>query len=187
MTLAQIYKLALRQLDMDIEDVAEYVELFRQYANEGNQIVVNNYWRPCEEMRLHSDEDGRVWLYGMDVHHVICVMDAYGRTLPFRTAPDGTYISVGEKNMELSLTCQKMARQMTDDNEEPPFPNENHFALVDYICYRQLVSGNAAKQSRARVFYDAFLLGCRRIVPQNTGSVKQMHGLYAASHIRARR
>ena len=46
MTLAQIMKLALRQLDEDTEDVGEYEELFKVYANTGYAIAVRSYLRP---------------------------------------------------------------------------------------------------------------------------------------------
>ena len=187
MTLAQIYKLALRQLDEDIEDISEYVELFRQYSNEGCYIVMNDYYKPCMELRMSSDDGGRVYLNAMDVHHVISCVDAYGRTHPCAASPDGMYVNVGVPDIELIMMCQMLPRQMISDQDEPPFPKENHFVLVDYICYRHLITGNAAKQARARVFHDNFLLGCRRIRPQGAGSVRTMCNLYAASSIHARR
>ena len=39
MKLAQIVKLALLQLDEDLEDSVEYDELFKMYANQGYSIA----------------------------------------------------------------------------------------------------------------------------------------------------
>ena len=39
MTLAQIMTLALRQLDEDIQDLSEYEDVFRVYANIGHDIA----------------------------------------------------------------------------------------------------------------------------------------------------
>ena len=39
MTLAEIMRLALRQLDEDAAEIAEYAELFRMWANQGYQII----------------------------------------------------------------------------------------------------------------------------------------------------
>ena len=43
MTLSQIIAQALRQLDEDAEDVSEYEERFRVYANMGYDIAVREY------------------------------------------------------------------------------------------------------------------------------------------------
>ena len=46
MTLSQIIAQALRQLDEDAEDVSEYEERFRVYANMGYDIAVREYLKP---------------------------------------------------------------------------------------------------------------------------------------------
>ena len=48
MTLANIMKLALRQLDEAAEDIAEYDELFRSYANMGYMIALRLFLKPRE-------------------------------------------------------------------------------------------------------------------------------------------
>ena len=74
MTLAQIMKLALRQLDEDTEDVGEYEDLFKVYANTGYAIAVRSYLRPKELRVLHTDERGVAFTGGMDVERVIALM-----------------------------------------------------------------------------------------------------------------
>ena len=48
MTLVQIMRLALRQLDEDVADLAEYRDLFVAYANQGYQIALTQYVKPDE-------------------------------------------------------------------------------------------------------------------------------------------
>ena len=52
MTLGQIMRLALRQLDEDPADIAEYAELFRMWANQGYQIILGQYYKPREMITL---------------------------------------------------------------------------------------------------------------------------------------
>lgn len=46
MTLSQLIAHALRQLDEDAEDVSEYEESFKVYANMGYDIAVREYLKP---------------------------------------------------------------------------------------------------------------------------------------------
>ena len=68
MTLSQIIAQALRQLDEDAEDVSEYEERFRVYANMGYDIAVREYLKPRrifytrggrERKRARAGADGR--------------------------------------------------------------------------------------------------------------------------------
>ena len=58
MTLSQIIAQALRQLDEDAEDVSEYEERFRVYANMGYDIAVREYLKP-RRVFLHRGGRGR--------------------------------------------------------------------------------------------------------------------------------
>lgn len=187
MTLAQIMKLALRQLDEDIEDISDYAELFRAYANMGNQIIMRQYYQPREVMMLRSDDEGRVYIDGMDIDRVLTLTDAYGRTWPFEMAADGSYLRVPVSKTDLSAVCLVRPARLTADMDEPRFPEDAHHALVDYICYRHLMTGNAAKQSRAQVFHASFLQTAQGLQPKAAGSVTRMRNLYAASSIHAKR
>lgn len=187
MTLAQIMKLALRQLDEDIEDISEHDELFRAYANMGNQIIMKSYYQPREIVMLRSDENGRLYYAGMGIRRVLSLTDAYGRTHPFRVSPDAEFLEVAAADTEMSAVCEMEVKRLVRDDDEPDFPEEEHFALADYICYRKLSAGNAAKQSRAQFFYASFMQAAQRLRPQADGRVTGMRNLYAASSIHAKR
>ena len=58
MTLSQIIAQALRQLDEDAEDVSEYEERFRVYANMGYDIAVREYLKPRRVFYTEVDESG---------------------------------------------------------------------------------------------------------------------------------
>ena len=185
MTLAQIMKLALRQLDEDIEDISDHDELFRAYANMGNQIIMRQFYQPREVMMMRSDDEGCIFIDGMDIERVLTLTDAYGRTWPFEAAADGSYLRVPVSRTELSAVCLVRPIRLTQDMDEPQFPEYAHHALVDYICYRCLMNGNAAKQGRAQMYHASFLQTAQQLMPQ--GSVTRMRNLYAASSIHAKR
>lgn len=57
MVLAQIIRLALRQLDEDAADAAEYEEMFTLYANAGYQIMMKQYMHEKEDIPMLSAGD----------------------------------------------------------------------------------------------------------------------------------
>lgn len=64
MTLSQIIAQALRQLGEDPQDVSEYEETFKIYANVGYDIAVREYLKPRREMCLDIDGNGRAPVVG---------------------------------------------------------------------------------------------------------------------------
>lgn len=183
MTLAQIIKLALRQLDEDIADAAEYEELFVSYANQGNLIAMRQYYKPRETMRVTTGNDGMFYLQGMGVERVISVRNPWGREARFDISEDGAQLQTGLPDMVITITYVPEVREL-GLGDEPEFKSYAHPALADYICYRHLSSGNLAKQSRAEFFRQAFYQQMRGIIPQGAGSVKQVRNLYEATDIR---
>ena len=184
MTLAQIMELALRQLDEDPADISEFADLFRQYANEGYHIAVTKHYRPREVMMLRTDENGEVYIDGMDIIRVVSLKGEYGQTVNYRLTPDGTKIETVMKDAELTAVCEVSYPRMNSDTEFPKIPEYAHQGLVDYICYRHLMNGNAAKQSRATMYYQQFMRTMQEIEPQGAGSTTSFRNLYSATSIR---
>ena len=75
MTLSQIIAQALRQLDEDAEDVSEYEERFRVYANMGYDIAVREYLKPRRIFYTEVDEEGNAPVPGLTVVRVIELRD----------------------------------------------------------------------------------------------------------------
>ena len=71
MTLSQIIAQALRQLDEDAEDVSEYEESFKVYANMGYDIAVREYLKPRRIFYTDVDEAGNAPVPGLTVTRVI--------------------------------------------------------------------------------------------------------------------
>ena len=71
MTLGRIKLLALKMLDEAPEDIGEYDELFRLYANMGYAIAMREYIRPRAVRMLVTDRDGRAVLTWMDIVRVV--------------------------------------------------------------------------------------------------------------------
>ena len=82
MTLSQIIAHALRQLDEDAEDVSEYEESFKVYANMGYDIAVREYLKPRRTFCVDVDEKGNAPVPGMLATRVVELRDEYGYDVP---------------------------------------------------------------------------------------------------------
>lgn len=184
MTLAGIMRLALRQLDEDPADISEFADLFRVYANEGYRIAVSKYYRPRDVMKLRTDENGAAYIEGLDIVRVINVKGEYGQTVFFHVSSDGTRIETAARDSELTVVCEVSFPAMNAETEEPRIPEYAHQALVDYVCYRHLMNGNAAKQSRAMAYFQQFNRSMQDISPQAAGSATRFQNLYASTGFR---
>ena len=184
MTLAEMMRLALRQLDEDPADIGDFSDLFRQYANEGYHIAVSRYYKPREVVVLNTDKDGDVRIDGMNIVRVVSLNDEYGRSVMYTLSHDGTKISTIKKEASLEAVVEIEYPPLKKDTDTPKIPEFAHMALVDYICYRQLSNGNAAKQSRAMMFYQQFNRMMMEISHQGIGSATRFRNLYSTTDIR---
>ena len=187
MTLANIMKLALRQLDEAAEDISEYDELFKSYANMGYMIALKLFLKPRETLTLRTDKDGCADIGGMRISRVVEICGEEGRNIWFDLSADGGSIVTQEKEKQLSVLCEMERTPLENDMDEPDMPQWAHAALADYICYRHLSSGNLAKQSRAEFFRQSFYQQMRARTPQGAGSVTRKKNLYAVTDARYRR
>ena len=94
MTLSQLIAHALRQLDEDAEDVSEYEESFKVYANMGYDIAVREYLKPRRTFCVDVDEKGNAPIPGMLVTRVVELRDEYGRDVGYDLDPDGRGLHV---------------------------------------------------------------------------------------------
>lgn len=184
MTLAQIMKLALCQLDEDPADIEDYKERFMMYANDGYHILLSEYYKPVTTLTVTTDENGYAPVEGMGILRVILAKDEDGHEVMARLTPDGAALETGRPDTQLALTCEVERPQLERIEDEPELPEHAHSALVDYICFRYLSTGNLAKQSRAQAFQNSFYTTARRLKPQGRGSVTRMKNLYAVTDIR---
>lgn len=181
MTLSAIMKLALRQLDEAAEDISEFDELFRSYANMGYMIALRLFLRPREHMELKTDEKGSAEISVLPVSRVVEVRDGAGNDLPFAISADGTKIELGRGGLTVYALCEVEYPPMTSDTDEPRLPEFVQPALADYICYRHLSSGNLNKQSRAEFFRQSFYQQMRAMMHQGAYSVTGLRHLYEAT------
>lgn len=184
MTLAEMMRLALRQLDEDPADISEFADLFRNYANEGYYIAVSKHYRPREVVTLRTDENGEAHIDSLNIVRIVSLKGEYGQTVYFRPSLDGGKIETATRDTELTAVCEVAFPRMKSDMESPRIPEHAHQALVDYICYRHLMNGNAAKQSRAMAYYQQFSRAMLEIEPHAAGSTTNFRNLYSATSIR---
>lgn len=191
MTLAQIMTLALRQLDEDPEDIGEYSDLFKVYANQGLRIAAEDYVKPREERKMRSDENGDIPLFCDDrivrvaeLRRVIEDGSKWQRNVFWEKTADGLSIHTAWPDSEFIAVCEMSVPELERDTDEPQIPKSVHDALADYICYRALLNGNMAKQSRAQQYMQRFYAAMQRIRPQGMGSVTGYRNLYAVTDAR---
>ena len=184
MTLAQIYRLALRQLGEDPADVSEFSDLFAVYANQGYKIAVDQYLKPKDTMTLRTDDKGDAYIDGMDIVRIIALRDGSGREVYAQMSEDGTTLHTGRKNAELTAVCVVTYPEMESELDEPRIPASAHSAIADYICFKYLSTGNMAKQSRAQHFRSEFYTSMQAMRPQASGGVTRFKNLYAVSDAR---
>ena len=187
MTLANIMKLALKQLDEAAEDIAEYDELFRSYANMGYMIAIRMFYRPREIFDLHTDKEGRADIRALPIERVIAVKNERGEEHGFEIGAEGGTILTGIREATVHVLAQVEREPLTRDTDEPEMPEYAHPALADYICYRHLSSGSLTKQNRAEFFRQSFYQQMRALTPQGAGSVTGLKNLYAVTDARYRR
>lgn len=181
MTLAYIMTAALMELDEDPGDISEYASRFKRYVNDGYHIAVRDYLKPRSSEPLKSDKNGRVYIDGIEMERVISVYDSDGRELPWEISPDGEMVITSARNKEVWILYEKDFPMLLNDMDEPMLPEFAHSALVDYICYRHLTSGNLAKQSRAQVYLRMFYETLSRIQAEAHGSVRNFRNLYEST------
>lgn len=185
MTLGQIMTLALRQLDEDAQDIGEYEDAFRVYANIGYGVAVREFLSPKEWFLMHTDENGEAEIPGERIVRVIKTQDGEsGREVAHRLSEDGKRLFFKEKETEIGALCEVSYPQLTKETDEPLLPESVHHALADYICYRHLSSGSAAKQARAQFFLTSFYAAMKTMRPQGMGSVKDFKNLYVVTDVR---
>lgn len=95
MTLSQLIAHALRQLDENAEDVSEYEESFKVYANMGYDIAVREYLKPRRTFCVDVDEKGNAPVPGLLVTRVVELRDEYGRDVGYDLDPDGAGCTSG--------------------------------------------------------------------------------------------
>ena len=187
MTLANIMKLALGQLDEAPEDIAEYDELFKHYANMGYMIAIRLFYKPRETFVLTTDGKGSAPIGALPIRRVVEVKNAQGEAVYFQLEADGLAIETDERNQTLHALCEVEREVLQKATDEPQLPDFAHAALADYICYRHLSSGNLSKQSRAEFFKESFYQQMRALGHEGQGSVTRTKNLYAVTDARYRR
>lgn len=183
MTLARIMELALRQLDEDLSDISEFDALFTRYANEGYSIAQRRWYHPRETFELVTDDNGTASLEGMNIVHVLLVRRG-NRGEWYSISPDGREMHTMVKNGSVTAVCEVEWPELERPTDEPKLPVRAHAALADYICYRHLMNGSSAKQSRSQGYLMQFERAMRELPSQGADSVTHMRGLYSASDIR---
>lgn len=183
MTVGEILTAAMHELDEDPADLNEHRARFMLYLNTGYQTILRKYYRPRETLCMHTDEDGWLNLYGHDVEQVLSIRDHRGRHVSFTPCDDDSGdVEIGLRDADVYVLCQVNCPPLGDITDEPKLPEHAHYALVLYICWKHLQSGNLAKQSRAQVYMNGFYEVMNMLQPMGTGSVKTYTNFYAATN-----
>lgn len=187
MTLSQLIAHALRQLDENAEDVSEYEESFKVYANMGYDIAVREYLKPRRTFCVDVDEKGNAPVPGLLVTRVVELRDEYGYDVGYDLDPDGRGLHIWRVDLAgktLRAVCEVAFYPMEEGSDEPQIPEWAQAYLADYICYRYLSNGNPVKQRQAQFYLNSFLRGMQRLRPQGMGSVTHRTHIYDVTDAR---
>lgn len=183
MNVASIFKHAMIELDEDPSDICDYDEKFKMYLNMGYQIILRQHYKPRETFICHADEQSRVCLDGYSVESVVQITDMDGRPVSFRACADGCGMyQVAVHDEDVNVVCQVNYPALENELDVPRIPEHVHYALVQYICYKHLSSGNLAKQSRAQYYRQSFYEAMGTLKPVGTGSVTTYSNFYSATN-----
>lgn len=183
MTTDQIFRHAMLEMDEDPADIIDYTDKFSMYLNNGYQILLRKYYKPRETCVFQTDENGMVYLTGYDIENVVEMRDESGRLVQFQESADGSgAYQTNARNSNVSVVCQVNYPPLEKGLDEPMIPEHAHYALVLYICYMHLSSGNLAKQSRAKHYLQGFYEAANAIRPVGAGSVTTYKNFYSATN-----
>lgn len=184
MTLAQIMRLALRQLDEDPADIDDFRDLFVEYVNEGYLKAVNDYLKPRKSFDIVTDDHGDAVIKGWHVRSIVYAKSERGDDLLVDVNPEGDSIHIHDRaywEKPITLLCRIEYPPLSEDTDEPRIPQSAHLGLVDYVCYKYKSIGNLAKQSQAQPYLSQYLSAMQSIEPVADGSVTHRKNLYRAT------
>lgn len=183
MNVNSIFKHAMLEMDEDPADICDYEEKFRMYLNMGYQIIVRQHYKPKETYRCHADENGNISLAGYDIESVVEMTDEDGHMVRYAACPDGCGVyRTSVRSGDVDVVCQVNYPALEKGTDVPEIPEHVHYALVNYICYKHLSSGNLAKQSRAQYYRQSFYEAMGMLKPAGTGSVTTYRNFYSATN-----
>lgn len=170
------------EMDEDPADICDYDEKFRMYLNMGYQLILRKYYKPRETVIVCTDKEGRLNLIGYDVEEIVTMQTVDGRPVTYEVHPDGrNEYQTSVYGQQVAIVYVTNYPPLVNELDEPRLPEHVHYALVNYICYKHLSSGNLAKQSRAQYYLQSFYEAMGMLKPAGTGSVKTYMNFYAAT------
>lgn len=182
MNVNSIFKHALLEMDEDPADISDYDEKFKMYLNMGYQLIVRKYYKPRETVVVRTDKEGYLNLYGYNVEEIVAMQTVDGRPVTYEVHPDGrNEYQTSARGQKVAVVYVTSYPPLVDELDEPNLPEHVHYALVNYICYKHLSSGNLAKQSRAQYYLQSFYEAMGMLKPTGSGSVKTYTNFYAAT------
>ncbi|MBE5798329.1 MAG: hypothetical protein E7321_00050 [Clostridiales bacterium] len=183
MNVSAILHHVMLELDEDPADINDYDQKFMMYLNMGYQLILRQHYKPRETYLSQADERGMVNLSGYDIDCVVQMQDEDGRIVHFRADAqgDGVYHTTA-RDEDVVVVCQVTYPPLSGELDVPRIPEHVHYALVQYICYKHLSSGNLAKQSRAQYYKQSFYEMMSMLKPVGTGSVTTYTNFYSATN-----
>lgn len=151
--------------DTDDTTVGEYREKALQAINQGYAEVIRSRYRPAitEVVPLI----GGKFTLGALQHKCIrvdAVASLQGVPL-FYTINTESVTTVLTDEPSAQVTYRYMPEPLSQDTDEPQFPEDQHACLADYAAYKLMGTGSRARQLRGDFFLTAYLRSLTRIQP----------------------
>lgn len=182
MTFAQIKELAVRQYNLDTEDLPDVEPDVSGYVNDGYNRVNQRHYKPWRTDTVAVD--GPVVPFASLSETPTALVRVANARISARMneaeqvieLPAGVSIST----VHVDIAYYYLPAPMEDAVDEPELPEWVHPYLADYATWLLYRNGNISKQNRGQAFLARFEEAMRRLKPFGSDRLGgQFFGLYA--------
>lgn len=167
MNALELVKRTLSNMNEDTDDttVSEYREKALQAINQGYSEVIRSRYRPAitEKVPLKGGK------FSLEALNCKCLrVDAMAsmQGVPlFYTINAESVATVLTDETSVQVSYRYIPEPLSQDTDEPQFPQDQHACLADYAAYRLKGTGSRARQLRGDFFLTAYLRVLMRIQP----------------------
>jgi len=186
MEFIQIKELAVRQYNLDTDDLPDVEPDIAGYVNDGYNLVNLKYYKPWRKEEIMV-EDNFIPFSTLSTKPIGLVRvpgaQSFGRFNEVDQQID--LFSTYKAPTLITVWYYYLPRPMEDDDEIPKVPEWVHPYIGDYATYLLYRNGNSSKQNRGQEFLARFLDAMRLLKPYGYNMLGQdrFHGLYTPNYM----
>ena len=166
MTLNDIIVSALAQLDRgnDPQTLDVWREKFTRFANDAQEDLAAALQYRRQESLTAADGTLDLTQLSRPCVKVVLVQDSKGRAIPIKQAGQSWTLAAPAEG-EYLVTYRCKPRALTSPSDEPELPAHCHGLIVTYVAARERMSGDAATQRGAGIYFELYQAGKAKLRP----------------------